>query len=132
MEQYGLELGEKIKQADMSIIFIGNSHTAYNRIAKQVERLLKGEWPDKKIFCQERAVLGKVLGYHADDEQTNVEVTAGPWDFVVLQGHRFDANGADKHSTYFSDWRKSKTARSFCTRYGVAEISDLARMRFIP
>ena len=111
MEEYGLELGEKISCADISILFIGNSHTAYNRIARQVETLLEGELPNKNIFCQERAVLGKGLDFHRGNEQTNVEFKAGQWDYIVLQGHPIAVDGSSKATVFFTDSAKQQNSK---------------------
>lgn len=114
METYRQQLSEKIKNADVSILFIGNSHTAYNRIPDQVARLLEGEWPGKKIFCQSRLALGKSLAFHQADEQTNAEVNAGPWDFIVLQGHQFASGNADDQlsaSSHFSQLAKRENCK---------------------
>ncbi len=92
------ELGDRIKAADLSVLFIGNSHTYYPDIAKITEQLVQSQNPNMKLCFVSRAQGGMTLTGHLKTTKTLDLIAAGPWDYIVLQGprHRSTTEGAKR------------------------------------
>ena len=85
--EYG-QLKEEIASADLSILFIGNSHTSNPKIAEITEWMLRKKNPDMKLCLVSQTYGGTALTIHAKTKKTLDLIAAGPWDYIVLQGPR--------------------------------------------
>ncbi len=81
---------KKIESADVSALFIGNSHT-WN-LHTTIERLFAEAHPDKKV-CIARAPGNGFLVDHARDKKTRDLIELGPWDYVILQAQKYSTTG---------------------------------------
>ncbi len=103
------EIVEKIDEADLSILFIGNQRTDIGNVPDLLRSMLEQRYPDKKIFVHQHTYDRMKLVAHARTAKTRALLGAGDWDFVVLQGDR-DATttqGVDA----FSEMQESKGKR---------------------
>ena len=81
-------LSDKINNADLSVLFIGNSHTANPGIAQIIETMLRSKHPNMKLCLVSQTYGSTPLTVHAKDKLTLETIAAGPWDYIVLQGSR--------------------------------------------
>lgn len=94
---------EQIEAADLSILFIGNSHAAPmpRAVAKAASRIK----PDAKILTS-RAMGSGFLADHAKSAATIKALRLGKWDYVVLQAQKYSTSG---RYTYPTDGAKQLT-----------------------
>src|SRR5262245_6472167 len=82
---------EEVRAADISILFVGNSHTTVHDVPNLVCDLIRHRYPDKRIYAH---VVN--VGF-LDDEPTmpwcKEEIETQPWKFVVLQGQKISMRG---------------------------------------
>ena len=81
---------DEIAAADLSILFIGNSHSdvlpqVFSSIATRHDR-------DLDIVAT-RADASTFLANHARTQSTPKAIATGPWDFVVLQALKYSTSG---------------------------------------
>jgi hypothetical protein len=86
---------EQIESADVSALFIGNSHT-WN-LDQLVARMFAEAHPDKKV-CIARAPGNGFLVDHARDNTTRELINLGQWDFVILQAQKYSTTGRFSYS----------------------------------
>lgn len=68
----------------LAILFIGNSHTAYNDLPGMVRNLLVSGEQIKKVTT--KSVTGGLLNDQAASEGLKKEISSGKWNVIVLQG----------------------------------------------
>ena len=73
------------KKIDLSILFIGNSHTYYN----DMPRLVKLRADEKGYNCRVTMIAhgGWYLSQHAEEPDVRFNILYGQYDYVVLQEH---------------------------------------------
>lgn len=82
----------------VSILFLGNSHTARNDVPGTVAALLRSLRPGQRV----EAVLGPGslhLDERGDDPATREAIESRPWDYVVLQAQNYSLSGARDYPT---------------------------------
>src|SRR5262245_29514059 len=68
---------EKVREADYSILFVGNSHTSFHELPKVVCNMIQFRQPDKKAYAH---VIGVAfLEDVARDPRCKLEVESRPW-----------------------------------------------------
>ena len=83
--------------ADIKILFLGNSHTASGRIPATVQRILNSRQSAKKVAC--RYIGGTFLDSFANNRQAMQLIKNGGWDVVILQGQKISMSGKYVYST---------------------------------
>ena len=76
--------------APLSILFVGNSYTSVNNLPGRVEALLLGQRPPVDATTAAETVGGAFLAVHAEAEKLPRALTAGPFDYVVLQAQSLE------------------------------------------
>ena len=85
------EIASWIEKADISILFIGNSHTSSHRLPRIIKRLIVAGDKEKKVF-----VYSKINGHLADHwnhGETRKAVSIEKWTYVVLQAQKYSQSG---------------------------------------
>jgi hypothetical protein len=87
---------EKARTDDLSILFIGNSHTSFHDLPNLVCKMITFRRPGREVHS-------RVLGVnHLDDTarrpQYRQEIESQPWKYVVLQGQKISASGRFDYS----------------------------------
>jgi hypothetical protein len=77
---------EKVRAADVSILFVGNSRTAFHDLPNLVCRMIRFRHPKKTVFAH--VVWVAFLDDVARDPRCREEIDSRPWQHVVLQAQR--------------------------------------------
>lgn len=85
---------KKIEAADVSALFIGNSHT-WN-LDTIIERMFAQAHPDQHV-CIARAPGNGFLVDHARNKKTRDLIKLGKWDFVILQAQKYSTTGRNSY-----------------------------------
>jgi hypothetical protein len=94
----GMHLSDrkKVRAADVSILFVGNSHTMFHDLPNLVCSMIRFRCPDKKVFSHVVSVG------HLDDTARNPtcrqEIESRPWKYVVLQAQKISMSGRYNYS----------------------------------
>jgi len=87
---------ESVRAADISILFVGNSHTTHHGLPDLVEKMIQFRHPSKKVVTH---VIGTAF---LEDAATNQllldEIDSRPWKFVVLQAQKISMSGRFRYS----------------------------------
>lgn len=86
----------KVRAADYSILFIGNSHTTLHDIPGLVARMIEHTHPGKKVYTHLLPVM--FLEETATDRRVPIEIDQRAWKFVVLQAQKISMSGRYKYS----------------------------------
>jgi hypothetical protein len=81
---------EQIVAADLSVLFIGNSHT--RPIPEALVELAREHDPSFNIVAVRAEGIGFLVD-HARTESTRQAIVKGPWDVVVLQAQKYSSSG---------------------------------------
>ncbi len=73
------------KKKDLSILFIGNSHTYYNDMPLMVKRRAEEEGQSCRVTMIAHG--GWYLSQHAEESDIRFNILYGKYDYVVLQEH---------------------------------------------
>jgi len=87
---------EKVRAADLSVLFVGNSHTAGHDLPDLVARMIRFRHPEKTVYTH--VVRVGFLDEVAHDPTCRAEVETRPWKAVVLQGQRISVSGRQEYS----------------------------------
>src|SRR4051794_39069977 len=86
----------RVRAADVSILFVGNSHTASQDLPNLVCKMIQFRHPEKTVVAH---VVGVgFLDDTARDPRCREEIESRPWKFVVLQAQRVSASGKHEYS----------------------------------
>ena len=119
-------ISRQVAGADLSVLFIGNSHSG--PMPREIGLLYGQLKPDQVLFTRRPPASG-FLADHAKMQDTLDLIEAGPWDFIVLQGQKYSQSGKH-HYPYdgalkLSELAKKTGARIIMfpewSRYGVAD-----------
>lgn len=88
--------GAKVRAADFSILFVGNSHTTSHDLPDLVCRMIRHRLPGKSAYCQ--VVSVGHLKALASDPHGQQELDAHPWKVVVLQAQEISTSGKFDYS----------------------------------
>jgi len=78
--------------AQVSMLFMGNSHTSVNDVPGLVMRMVRAAWPDKTVEAV-TAPTWMSLEDRAHDAASLVLLRSRPWKFVVLQAQDYSSSG---------------------------------------
>jgi hypothetical protein len=87
---------EKVRAADVSILFVGNSHTMSHDLPNLVCEMIRFRHPEKSAYAHIVGVM--FLDDAARDPRCREEIDSRPWKFVVLQGQRISMSGRREYS----------------------------------
>ena len=82
---------EKVRAADIRILFVGNSHTSSHDLPNLVCEMIRFRRPGKTAYA--RAVSVPHLEALAGDPTAQRELDAHPWTAVVLQAQKIGVSG---------------------------------------
>lgn len=82
------------KQKQLSILFIGNSHTYYNDMPLMVQRRANDAGYDCRVTMIAHG--GWYLAQHAEEPDVRFNILYGRYDYVVLQEHAHPFGPVDK------------------------------------
>jgi hypothetical protein len=74
---------EKVRAADVSILFVGNSHTMSHDLPKLVCEMIRFRHPEKSVYAHVVGVM--FLDDVAHSPTCREEIDTRPWKFVVLR-----------------------------------------------
>lgn len=116
---------EQVRAADVSILFIGNSHTSSHNLPDLVARMIRFQQPGKTVYV-------RTLGVgHLEDMARNPsfaeELEAAQWKFVVLQAQKISVSGKFEYSRKEGiDFAKRAKARGatplFYSEWGLKDV----------
>ncbi len=87
---------EKVKRADVSILFVGNSHTSSHDLPNLVCEMIRFRQPQKTTYAH---IVG--VGFLEDtaaNPACREEIESRPWKFVVLQAQKISVSGKHEYS----------------------------------
>lgn len=87
---------DKVQTADVSILFVGNSHTTFHNVPGLVGELIRHRQPGKTVYTH--VVFAGHLDEAAKDPACREEIESRPWKFVVLQAQRISVSGKFDYS----------------------------------
>lgn len=80
-------------KADVQILFMGNSHTAANRLPQMVAAMVRAAWPGRTVEAVE-APVWMFLGQRWRHTPSLELLRSTNWRFVVLQAQEYSTSGA--------------------------------------
>ncbi len=118
---------EKVRSADVSILFVGNSHTSSHNLPNLVCEMIRFRHPEKTTYSH---VLG--VGFLEDvarGPHYREEIETREWKFVVLQAQKISASGKHEYSRKEGiDFAKAAKARGanvyFYCEWGLKGVPD--------
>jgi hypothetical protein len=87
---------EKVRAADVSILFVGNSHTTSHDLPDLVCRMIQFRHPEKTVYSH--VVSVGFLEDTARDPACREEIESRPWKFVLLQAQKISVSGRHEYS----------------------------------
>lgn len=87
---------EKVRAADVSILFVGNSHTAGHDLPRLVCDMIRFRHPEKTAYWH--VVSVSHLEQVAHDPTCREEIETRPWKHVVLQAQKISVSGNYNYS----------------------------------
>lgn len=85
-------------QADITLLFMGNSHTSFNELPSMVASMVRASRPGKTVAHAE-APGWMFLEERAADAASVQMLREGTWTHVVLQAQKYSSSGAFMYST---------------------------------
>ncbi len=89
--QWPISDKESVAQADISLLFVGNSHTTFHNLHELVGDLIRFRAPDKRVYTQ--AIGDTDLERAQNNPVVTSEINARTWNAVVLQGQSVSQSG---------------------------------------
>ncbi len=87
---------DKVREADISVLFVGNSHTSYHNLPDTVCKMIQFRHPDRRVYAH--VVTVGFLEEVARDPRCKEEIETQPWKFVVLQAQKISVSGKFDYS----------------------------------
>lgn len=87
---------EKVRLADVSVLYIGNSHTSMHNLPNLVDRMIRFCHPEKTVYSRQVGV--RFLEDVALDARFKQEIETRPWKYVVLQAQKESRSGQYQYS----------------------------------
>ncbi len=87
---------DKLQKADISILFIGNSHTYFYDMPTLVAQMIEHHHPEKKVYAKLLRV--EFLEQVGNNPYYRKELESHPWNFVVLQAQKISMSGKYDYS----------------------------------
>lgn len=118
---------EAVRAADVSILFVGNSHTTFHDLPGLVARMIQFRTPGRTVYTHVRAV-----GFLEDAEHdTGIgeEIESRPWKHVVLQAQKESRSGKFNYPTApgvgLAKRARAKGANAiFYSEWGLSDVPD--------
>lgn len=85
-------------QADLPVLFMGNSHTSNHDVAGSVTALVRAVRPGKTVLAV-RAPASQFLEDHAQDSTTLSPLRLRRWSAVVMQAQKYSSSGQFEYPT---------------------------------
>src|SRR6186713_2817529 len=79
--------------ADITVLFMGNSHTSVNELPETVAALVRAARPGRSVYVEVAPDWG-FLEDHATNPRTLELLERRRWSFVVLQAQKYSTSGA--------------------------------------
>ncbi len=86
----------QVRAADVSILFVGNSHTSGHNLPKLVSDMIRFRHPEKTTYSHVVSVA--FLEDAARTPACREEIESRPWKFVVLQAQKISVSGKHEYS----------------------------------
>jgi hypothetical protein len=86
----------EVREADFSILFVGNSHTGMHDLPQLIARMIEHRYPGQKVVVQ--YVPCAFLEDAANNPQCIDEIETRPWKHVVLQAQKISMSGKYNYS----------------------------------
>jgi hypothetical protein len=83
--------------AQVSLLFMGNSHTSINGLPQMVAAMVRAAWPNRTVEAVE-APGWMFLEERAHDAPSLALLRSRPWKFVVLQAQEYSSSGLFEYS----------------------------------
>lgn len=117
---------DKVRAADVSILFVGNSHTSLHDLPDIVSGMIRHQQAGKTVVVRTLGV--GFLEDVAKNPQYKQELEAAPWKFVVLQAQKISASGKHEYSRQEGvDFAKLAKARGatvlFYSEWGLKDVA---------
>jgi hypothetical protein len=87
---------ECVRGADVSILFVGNSHTMLHDLPDLVCRMIRFRFPKKAVYSH--SIWVSFLEDVARNPRCKEEIESRPWKYVVLQAQKISASGRYDYS----------------------------------
>lgn len=84
--------------ADISLLFMGNSHTSFNDLTKMVADMVRAGKPGKTVASVEAPGF-LFLEDRLHDAQSMALLRSQNWSFVILQAQKYSSSGQFEYST---------------------------------
>ena len=118
---------KKVRSADVSILFVGNSHTSFHNLPNLVCEMIRFRHPEMKVYAH---VVG--VGFLEDaarNPKSRSEIETRPWKHVVLQGQKISVSGRFNYSRKEGiDLAKLAKSRGstvlFYAEWGLKDVAD--------
>jgi hypothetical protein len=97
-DQGGATSGPPPATADISLLFMGNSHTSANNLTGMVAAMVRAGRPGKSVAAIE-APGWMFLDERLNDSASRSLLSSQNWSFVILQAQKYSASGQVDYST---------------------------------
>jgi hypothetical protein len=87
---------EKVRSADVSVLFVGNSHTSLHDLPNLVGEMIRFRHPEKTVYSHFVGV--SFLEDVAHDARCKEEIESRPWKHLVLQAQKESKSGRFQYS----------------------------------
>jgi hypothetical protein len=87
----GASDADRVRAADVSILFFGNSHTAMHDMPGLIAGMIRSRQPGKTVYTHHLPVA--FLEGIASDPLSLAEIDSRPWTHVVLQAQKISTSG---------------------------------------
>jgi hypothetical protein len=94
----GVTSGPPPVTADISLLFMGNSHTSFNDLSKMVADMVRAGKPGRTVASVE-APGWMFLEERVHDVQSMELLRSQNWSFVILQAQKYSTSGQFEYST---------------------------------
>jgi len=87
---------EKVRAADVSVLFVGNSHTSMHDVPNLVGKMIRFRHPEKTVYSHFVGVA--FLEDVAHNPRCKEEIESRPWKYLVLQAQKESRSGRFQYS----------------------------------
>lgn len=91
--QYKHESEINPDDADITMLFLGNSHTAAHNVPGIVAKLIKADGSDQAPYSQTLAYGDAFLADHVESKRSMEVVNSRKWNVIVLQAQKYSTTG---------------------------------------
>jgi hypothetical protein len=87
---------DKVHSADVSVLFVGNSHTSMHDLPELVGKMIRFRHPEKTVYSH---LVG--VGFLEDvahDPRCKEEIESRPWKYLVIQAQKESKSGRFQYS----------------------------------